>query len=99
VRARHRSVRHPGYQKIYIFGVVTFRITKLRAMLLANVDEKGEKIKDYVVAADCGIIGSYLCEYASGKKAFRPDHLEKLCWYFQCDTNDLAGSLEFTVPD
>ena len=74
-------------------------ITKLRAHLLSNVDEKGNKIPDYIVAADCRMNPADLSRYATGKVAFSHKHLRALCRYFQLQPSEIGGWLRFEYDE
>jgi transcriptional regulator with XRE-family HTH domain len=73
-------------------------VTKLKARLLANRDEKGKQIPQHRVAAATGINPSTLSEYALGRTPFTQGNLRLLCDYFQCDPGDLAGWIRFEFP-
>ena len=73
-------------------------ITKLKARLLGNRDEKGKTIAQHKVAAATGINPSTLSEYALGKTPFTQKNLGLLCDYFACQPEDLAGWVRFTFP-
>ena len=77
----------------------TIVITKLKARLLSNVDETGKPIPQNTVAAACGINPNTLSQLANGRILFRPKHLDALCAYFQCEPDQLAGSLQFDFPE
>jgi hypothetical protein len=74
-------------------------ITKLRAHLLSNVDERGNRIPDYIVASDCRISNAVLSKYASGKKAFTHKHLTALCRYFKLQPNEIGGWIRFEYAE
>lgn len=74
-------------------------ITKLKARLLANRDEKtGKQIPQHRVAAAIGLNPSTLSEYALGRTPFTQDNLKLLCEYFHCEPTDLAGWIRFEFP-
>ena len=75
------------------------RITKLKARLLANVDAHGEKIADRYVAAACDMPLSRLSALALGRVHYTPKQLENLAAYFECDTTELAGDVEFVFDE
>ena len=78
----------------------TIRITKLKARMLATMDpDTGRPIAQHRIAALTGINPSSLSEYAHGKKPYTQRNLQKLCQFFGCDVNDLAGDLEITFPE
>lgn len=75
-------------------------MTKLKARILSTEDpETGKPIPQHKIAAATGINPSTLSEYALGRTAYTPANLEKLCKFFGCDVNDLAGSIQFDFPD
>ena len=73
-------------------------ITKLKARLLGNRDEKGKQIPQHRVAAETGINPSTLSEYALGKTPYTQKNLALLCDYFKCEPNELAGWIRFEFP-
>jgi DNA-binding Xre family transcriptional regulator len=75
-----------------------FELTKLKARLLSNKDERGKAIPQHRVAAETGINPSTLSEYALGKTPFTQANLQKLCDYFECGPNELAGWVHFEFP-
>ena len=76
------------------------RITKLKARMLATVDpDTGRPMAQHRIAAATGINPSTLSEYALGRKPFTQRNLQKLCRFFECDVNDLAGDLEIVFPE
>ena len=77
----------------------TIVITKLKARLLSNVDERGRPITQNAVAAAAGINPNTLSKLANGKILFTPKNLELLCAYFKCEPNELAGSYQFDFPE
>ena len=75
-------------------------LTKLKARMLSYIDPATDKpIKQHRVAAATGINPSTLSEYALGRKPYTAQNLAKLCEFFQCDPNELAGYLEFQFPE
>ena len=83
----------------YRIGMTEITVTRLKLALLANKDERGKIIPQHKVAGATGINPSTLSEYSLGKQPFTQKNLRKLCEYFQCDVNDLAGWVTFTIPD
>jgi hypothetical protein len=80
--------------------VPTARITKVKLLLLGNIDEDtGEPIKDYVVAVTCGMAPGTLTQYSRGRRQFLQKHLLALADYFHVDPNDLHGWVEVTFPE
>ena len=77
----------------------TIVITKLKARLLSNVGEDGKPVPQNTVAAEAGINPNTLSQLANGRILFRPQHLDALCGYFQCEPADLAGTLRFDFPE
>jgi DNA-binding Xre family transcriptional regulator len=78
----------------------TIRMTKLKARLLSTVDpETGERMSQTKVAVLAGLHPAMLSDYANGKKPFTQKNLIKLCRFFQCEPNDLAGDYEITFPE
>jgi transcriptional regulator with XRE-family HTH domain len=78
----------------------TIRLTKLKARMLAQIDpDTGRPMAQHRIAALTGINPSSLSEYALGRKPYTQRNLQKLCEFFQCDVNDLAGDLEITFPE
>ena len=77
----------------------TIVVTKLKARLLSNVDETGKPIPQNTVAAQAGINPNILSRLANGRILFTPKNLEALCRYFNCEPEDLAGSLMFDFPE
>jgi DNA-binding Xre family transcriptional regulator len=79
--------------------LTVIEITKLRARLLANLDEKGKVIPAYKVAAACGIHNGTFSDYASGKIPFTHENLQAICQYFRCQPRDIAGWIRFEYAD
>ncbi len=74
-------------------------ITKLKARLLSNVDERGRPITQNDVAAAAGVNPNTLSKMANGKVLFTQKNLERLCAYFDCEPSELAGSYQFDFPE
>lgn len=79
--------------------MTTFTITKLRARMLANLDEKGEPIAAWKVGAACHIDATTLSGYVRGRRPFTQKNLQSLCKYFKCEASDIAGWMEFSYAD
>lgn len=74
-------------------------MTKLKARMLSTEDpETGKPMAQHRIAAATGINPSTLSEYALGRVPFTQTNLQKLCAFFGCEPNDLAGSIQFDFP-
>ena len=74
-------------------------MTKLRYKLLTNLDRDGKPVRQWKVAAECMMSENAISRYVRGVCAYRQDHLHRLCAYFDCDPNELAGSIKVEIPD
>lgn len=75
-------------------------MTKLKARILSSTDpETGKPYAQHRIAALTGINPSTLSEYSLGKTPYTVDNLAKLCKFFGCDTNELAGEIQFDFPE
>jgi hypothetical protein len=78
----------------------TARITKLRLLLLGNLDEHGQPISNYVVSAMTGVYPVALSRYMTGARPIsNQKHLLALADYFEVDPNDVQGWVEIGFPD
>ena len=75
-------------------------MTKLKARILSTFDpDTGKPYPQHRIAAATGINPSTLSEYALGRTPYTQANLAKLCEFFQCDTNELAGEIQFDFPE
>jgi Cro/C1-type helix-turn-helix DNA-binding protein len=73
------------------------RVTKLRMLLLGNLDEKGNRILDYEVAGACHVPPGTLSRLSYGKQEWKQHQLLTLAEYFHVDPDDLFGWVD--IPD
>lgn len=66
-------------------------VTKLQLKLQA------QKQPNYIVGAACGIHPTTLSFYARGIKPISVKHVAALCELFECDPEDILGTIEVEV--
>lgn len=74
-------------------------ISKLKAHMIAAVDDDGRRIPQYAIAAECGMSPAMLYFVIKGERTMPPKALEALSDYFDCDPNDLLGTYRVTISD
>ncbi len=66
-------------------------LTKLKVKILSD------PLPGYKIAAECGIHPTTMSGYAQGQKGFTQKHLLALCRYFECDSEELTGTIRFLI--